>query len=555
MTSVHRHRQYLSLLSMLVALTACQSLSKLDRLRFRSDSERQEDAQLAAADGQSRDAGPRAPRKEAAADDAATTARCDVADGGACDPVRQCGCELGKHCQVVGDGQQAKCSAIGTGVAWGACTGSSRCPMGQTCDRGSCRPYCEKDQDCEDGACEPVAGPDGELSERYRVCWKHCESSSECAQSTSCRQVRTPRGRMGMFCAAPADPCPSVEDGECDEARGTGACAEGTDAKDCCDRPDGADCDPVEQCGCPGDATCFLDPDTNLGVCTLPIKGQRMRGEHCNSATDCRRGLVCLSGTLDVCTSYCRESSDCAEGRSCFRSDANEIGFCMDPCLRAEAQSTCADGLVCASLSVPRGDFCWKPVNCAMLRRDGVCQESTGFCIKGTDPEDCCDITGGNACNLFEQCGCEAEPNTSCYVINDGSYQCRVGGSRKLGEGCDSDNPCGGGGMCADKICRAFCEHDGVGCGRNGLCMPIHGTNTAESTTLPFGACYERCDFVQNDCPNGSLCAKVTQELHYCSIPMEPCPAGLIGNSVCDDTRPEGSRICAMGTDPDCDMP
>ncbi|HET8935738.1 MAG TPA: hypothetical protein VFN67_19960 [Polyangiales bacterium] len=565
MSSERRTSLYSFLFPTLMAVAACQSISKLDKLKFDGGVKSHENAQLPAADVNTGDSGPKPPPHKDAAVDAAQDGGkdsgpepCAIADGNECDPFRQCGCEAGNHCQVIGDDQRAKCRPIGTSAAWGACKAASQCPEGQTCDRGSCRPYCKDDKGCEDGSCVPLIAPDGEASKRYNVCWKHCDAKqnpSACADGTSCRPLKTPRGAMGAFCAAAADPCPSVEDGKCDEAKGTGACVDGTDKKDCCERAEGSACDPVGQCGCPAGSTCFLDPDTHKGACSVPITGQRTQGEHCGAPTECKPGLVCLTGTSDVCTRYCNVNADCGADNTCFKTTANEIGFCLDRCSRAAPTNDCAEGLVCATLSFPPGDFCWKPVDCTMLRRDGKCQEKTGLCTKGSDPEDCCTIPEGSACNPFQQCGCEAQAGTSCYVLNDRTFQCRTGGMQKVGETCSSTAPCGGGAVCADQICRKLCEPDGQSCGDDAHCMPLDAAGKPEDGTLSYGACYAKCDFAANNCTGQTVCAKVSAQLQICSIPTDPCPGGLIGDGKCDDTSPGGSRLCALGTDSDCDAP
>jgi hypothetical protein len=264
---------------------------------------------------------------------------------------------------------------------------------------------------------------------------------------------------------------------------------------------------------------------------------------------------VCLSGTHDVCTRYCKQNEDCGAEGTCFKTTANEIGFCLDRCSRSAATNNCAEGLVCATVDFPPGEFCWKPVDCTMLRRDGQCQEKTGFCTKGSDPEDCCSIPEGSKCNPFQQCGCEAQTGTSCYVLNDRTYQCAMGGMQKVGESCSGTAPCGDGAVCADQICRKLCEPDGQSCGNDAHCIPISAAAKPEDGTLSYGACYEKCDFAADNCPGAAVCAKVSAQLQICSIPADPCPGSLIGDGKCDDTSPSGSRICALGTDPDCEAP
>ena len=68
------------------------------------------------------------------------------------------------------------------------------------------------------------------------------------------------------------------------------------------------------------------------------------------------------------------------------------------------------------------------------------------------------------------------------------------------------------------------------------------------------GACFRACDFTQpNACPNGLLCARFNATLSLCISPFPECPDEFIGNNQCDDTRDDGSRVCEMGSDPDCE--
>jgi hypothetical protein len=394
------------------------------------------------------------------------------------------------------------------------------------------------------------------------VCWKHCAAANNadnkagCGEGTSCRTLKTPDGKSASFCAAPADPCPTTDNGMCDEPQGTGNCASGTDKKDCCERPKGFACDLVQQCGCQADATCYLDTATQVGTCSAPIAGTRKRGEHCSSPTGCEAGLVCTVSSFNVCTSYCRENADCGPNAGCFITSANPYGFCVDKCSRGEDTSSCAQDLVCATLPIPRGDYCWKPLtDCNALRRDGICDEASGVCAKGTDPEDCCKPpTSTSKCNPFEQCGCEPNSGMYCQLASDRSFQCGAGGPKKRGDACENISECGEGTICADSICRALCKLDGASCGNDALCIPL-GSATDKTTQLAFGACYERCNYEANNCPGKTVCMKTSALVQFCSVPSPSCPASMIGNGVCDDTRPGGTRLCAMNTDPDCSGP
>lgn len=72
---------------------------------------------------------------------------------------------------------------------------------------------------------------------------------------------------FGGLCASP-QPCPYLEDGQCDEPRGSGACLEGTDVFDCCPVEEGV-CEERSAGGLCGDGS---DPD-DCGVATSSGSG------------------------------------------------------------------------------------------------------------------------------------------------------------------------------------------------------------------------------------------------------------------------------------------
>jgi hypothetical protein len=311
----------------------------------------------------------------------------------------------------------------------------------------------------------------------------------------------------------------------------------------------------VKQCGCQANATCYLDTETGMGACTPPLNGKRAIGEHCDSAGDCVPGTTCLVGTFNVCTRWCYIDADCDADASCFN-PANEMGMCLDKCSRTDSSQGCAEGLICAQLSYPQGDYCWKPyANCDPVRRDGKCQEDSGFCAKGSDPEDCCKppVEGG-ICDPFAQCGCEEMPGTQCVPLRDRTFTCAPAGPNGPSESCESSLDCGQGTMCVDGVCRKPCPLD-VGCGDDSYCAPTNDVSNADAGTLSFGACIARCDFEQNNCTGVTQCMRIGPNLVWCDKPASECPPTLIGDGKCDDTSANGTRQCELGTDPDCDNP
>lgn len=496
---------------------------------------------------------------------------CQVPEGKACNPVGQCGCPEDQHCQALGDDATPTCSAPGKNEAGSGCGSPSDCPKGQTCDRGSCRDYCRRDEDCDQGSCLPAAGPDGKPMTNLNVCWKSCEDDQvKCPGGTTCRSLKTPLASTGKYCVAPLDPCPSVEDGVCDDPRGTKACAKGTDDKDCeCDpKLRGAQCDPVEQCGCKLDSSCEAmldlassDKVQQIGARCTPW-GAGDLNQTCTNTSDCQRGLFCHP-QLSVCTRYCSADVGCPGG-ACLplpNQDNVSLGYCLTACNR-DSGKPCSDKAVCATLdpapsgkqSAP-GDYCVAPrsTDCP---HDGVCDEpkGTGRCAAGFDFEDCCKPPDpGSVCDPVDQCGCEQQPGTQCqHVTGSTKSMCQPEGKQEPGSKCTSDmGQCPAGYHCMFNVCRKYCDEPND-CGKAGsLCVP--GVDAMGNRLPRVGACWMPCDYtVEGSCPSGTTCARTSAVLSFCIVPFSPCPADHVGNGQCDDTRPGGSRYCAMGTDPDC---
>jgi|GEM_PF-1735229 len=573
-----------SLLTMLVLTVACQAVTKLDAIEVREGS--QVAIRDAGVDAKadvapvSNDAGPAHRGDAGDAGDAtkpASESLCVLAEGAQCNPVRQCGCEQDEHCQLRTREQRASCVAPGDRPAWSACHDARECPSGQTCDRGSCRPYCAKDEDCEDGACFVTAGVDSSHADDARVCWKRCELDQQdaCADGTQCRNLATPAGGVGTYCVAPFDPCPTAEDGRCDEASGTGTCAEGSDRKDCECRPTlpGAPCDPLSQCGCAQGFNCQVQAiDTNLtddnvltltAACVKP--GSKNLYDECADASECGLGLSC-DLTIRMCVNYCYSKAQCEDG-ACRRlpnKDDPELGQCTPSCSR-ETNAPCVSGMTCATFAGTTaltfvdeaGDYCWQPTSACPV--NGVCDEpgGSGLCVERSDPEDCCGARRGAECNHVTGCGCEGLPNTRCIVF--GAVPVCLDGTETEAEPwstCGLDDQewlsCPSGYGCHESVCRKYCANQ-ADCGENAICH-MFTSNGADVNGL--GVCFKYCDFDgdPDQCPDRQICIRRTEPNAYCGVPYEDrCPARYLGNGVCDDTRPGGTRVCAMGLDPDCE--
>ncbi len=557
------------------ALTGCQAVTKLGDLEFSEDVQidwvMRDAAPLpasdASADGSSQlhDGGPGGNAMDATNEDT----RCRIAEGADCDLARQCGCDPSQHCQARGRMNRPMCVAPGDKPPWSGCGRPEECPTGQTCDRGSCRDYCAQDADCEGGVCLPTAGPDAEASTGINVCWKTCSLEEEgvCAEGTKCRSVKTPFADAGTFCVAPFDPCPTAEDGTCDEEKGTGTCASGTDTKDCECAPKlpAAKCDPVEQCGCAADSTCeFLtissDPMTGT-VPSLTAKcakaGTQREHQPCANTIDCGLGLFCQlsSGT---CERTCKSDADCEDG-ACFKlinPDEPNLGICIRKCDRV-TDKPCTGNEVCASLrfeaalDVP-GDYCWLPSPTCVT--NGMCDEpeGTNICLEGTDSADCCKpAVAGGVCDPVAQCGCA--PGMQCqHVMETPVTACTpLPVDPQPAEGLCSDyrteRACEPGYTCYLGACREYCSRSQDCGGGANLCLQLRDES---NEPVPLGRCMRACDFEANDCAEGLVCG-ILGGIAYCMRQADQCP--FVGDGKCDDPRPGGTRVCAMGSDPDCE--
>jgi hypothetical protein len=187
------------------------------------------------------------------------------------------------------------------------------------------------------------------------------------------------------------------------------------------------------------------------------------------------------------CISYTASSSQATDA-VCEYGSVGVFGF--DNC---DAGDLCVDlknenNLACKTMCLTTDDQCPddadnNPQNC--IKRLGILPEgepsADGFCQP--------------ACDLIAQDDCPNE-NDACYLIvteTDGLYygksQCRIAGTKTLGEICESGKPddCAGGSYCAlvsgETRCHQNCTHDSENPGSN-VCS---GGDVEGFSCLPTG--------------------------------------------------------------------
>jgi len=114
-----------------------------------------------------------------------------------------------------------------------------------------------------------------------------------------------------------------------------------------CEINTGNRCELIPQCGCDPTETCLVDTInvTRAGRCVSA--GMTDIGEPCQQDFQCRLGLACYAGR---CSSFCNQTSDCAEGFNCRRIGfmATVAGVCLEPCDPFATGNPCGTGLKCA---------------------------------------------------------------------------------------------------------------------------------------------------------------------------------------------------------------
>jgi hypothetical protein len=243
----------------------------------------------------------------------------------------------------------------------------------------------------------------------------------------------------------------------------------------------------------------------------------------------------------------CSAEDECKVGSACLTDPS--LG-CLRSCEFA-SEAPCGSGMRCAHIEELNGDYCYAPS--ATCSTDGRCDEpawGTRRCEAGSDAMDCaCNPrVAGSSCDLIDQCGCK--PGTHCALLAVRASRPSVGCTlnvepvREPGAACNAEIECPAGYSCWRGLCEKYCSADSE-CGA-GRCVALRDTEEISSVRV----CTMACEFdSETRCKTGTRCGRAPSGETYCLVPRSPCPFQKDG--VCDE--PEGSRVCADGTDPeDC---
>lgn len=465
--------------------------------------------------------------KDAGAPDPAfrdTGPACESPEGSDCDWLTECGCDDNEHCQALGAQAKGTCVKRGRRKVGETCRSADECEAG-TCEQRVCRAYC-RDR-CDDGLCLPATGEGGKSLASVSVCWKSCQAGNNetCGEGTTC-QTRDIEGRKAALCVPPADPCPTTEDGQCDEPV---MCAAGTDSVDCsCEKEEGAECNHVAQCGCPKGKSCEFSNITHEPVCALRDPGGLGANAVCSESQSCAAGLTCTFNPYGSCDKYCTTSTDCpGAGDECVAvgsdgADIRGLRVCSTACSEA---SPC-----------PPNNSCYK-------------YETGSFC-RTYVPE-----IQGATCNLTYQLGCDGMPGAACDLdLSGGNLTARClphTGMLPVSAHCDDASECEAGAVCIWGACRRFCDlslatsaTDAPGC-NNGVCVapPL----ASDGSAAPF-ICIVPCSS-DAQCDVGLQCqvGSVGDQAGYCRAPLtDDC---TVNDGECDEPLPRGTGLCAPGYD------
>ncbi len=288
-----------------------------------------------------------------------------------------------------------------------------------------CPKSCTKDEDCRECPEKRRACVKGECTEYVAYCPSSCQKDDDCSD---CPPTR--RSCVNSKCSSPPPQCPSScqKDEDCKKCeKGAIYCVNNR----CVDTPPStcpARCQKDDDClKCPDEKTYCVN-----GICD---KKDESCPDSCAADSDCvlcPNGMnACVNGkcaTRSQCPKFCMTDADCA---GCAEKDQHCVS------------NTCGEGNLCP-------DTCKADIDCNFCPDDRYhCRNKKCIAIKRCP----------KACVKDSECA----PCGKNYVCVGQVCSPAAGTGAKLGEKCDSQNPCDAGLLCIkgyaskESICMQSC--------------------------------------------------------------------------------------------------
>ncbi|MFZ5442223.1 MAG: EGF domain-containing protein [Myxococcota bacterium] len=465
------------------------------------------------------------------------------------------GCGAGYYCDPV----SKKCM--------GGCRLTSDCPMGGTCNAGTCA--CPAGQH----ACGQQCVPDDATSScgaRCSACAQPDNSTASCTSAT-CGFTCNTGFRLESGLCVDVDECASNNGGCSANARCTNTVGGRTCACNAGFTGDGVTCTDVNECatnngGCSANATCTNTPGARTCTCNAGYTGD---GTSCADVDECATNNGGCASTA-TCTNtpgartcacnagYTGNGLTCADVNEC----ATNNGGCLATatCTNTPGSRTCAcasgytgDGVTsCTDVNecATNNGGCATNATCTNTPGSRTCACNSGFTGNGltcTDVNECATNNGGCAATASggvctntpgsRTCACAtgwtgdgftcadvnecATNNGGCAAASSGGVCTNTVGSRT----CSCATGWTGNGLTCTDVNE--CATNNGGCSANATC-----TNTPGARTCACNAGYSG---------DGVTCADVNE----CLTNNGGC-APTSSGGVCTNTP--GSRTCACAT-------
>ena len=435
-------------------------------------------------------------------------------------------CEQAAERKCYSDSECAGKEICSNGSCSEGCRSDGSCSGAKVCVSNKCKLPCWNNAECK-GAGFDVCQPDGGDSNKKKLatCQKEVQilkdngapdaaiiaKQSECeayakGEGGYCENINDEGdgeegGSTGCKCWEKCDktgncakvPCKNQSDCECCACLSNGFCGE-----------------PSSDADCPGSRIKVDDDCTCEQPCMPELK--------CSSNEECPAFAFC-EGRSGMCVSGCRDSGGCLDGQTCLNGacikgceTTDDCDYRMERCNNGACVYT---GYVCeTSEDCPAGQPLCENGYCIEDYRCNISDECPGdeLCIEGrcSPPPEC-----------TSSAGCPEVDVETCVV----------------GDACDDDTPCPGGGECRNGVCF-FCTPGKA----DTQCL--QGQCTDKTLCNGDEDCFGGQICTNGSCDNGTRCLSFTD----CDE-REICKGGVcVEDTTCfQDSDCAGGQYCLGG--------